>query len=94
MINATHTISAAGLLAQIDLGTTGLVGGILFFLVFALVAYIAFRLLRRTVKMAFRIAIVAVILAVAAIGGISLYWFGSSGGNKATPQKPSPTRAR
>ena len=62
-----------------------------FFLIFLAVAYVAFRMLRKTMKMAFRIAIVAIILAVAAAGSIALWALGS--GNSAKPG-PRPTRAR
>jgi NhaP-type Na+/H+ or K+/H+ antiporter len=53
----------------------GVIAAAVFFLVFAGVAYIAFRLLRKTVKMAFRMAIVAVILAIAVAGSLSFWWF-------------------
>ncbi len=56
----------------------GIIAAVAFFLVFAGVAYIAFRLLRKTVKMAFRMVIVAVILLIAIAGSISFWWLGSS----------------
>ena len=56
----------------------GIVAAVAFFLVFAGVAYIAFRLLRKTVKMAFRMAIVAVILVIAVAGSVSFWWLGNS----------------
>ena len=65
--------------------------GVGFFLVFAAVAYIAFRLLRKTVKLAFRLAVVGVILLIALIGSISIYWFGSG---RTPGPRPSPTRSR
>lgn len=69
-------------------GTAAAVG-IGFFLVLVAVAYIIFRLLRKTVKMAFRMAIVAVILAIAVVGSASLWWFGSGSSPKprATPSR-------
>ena len=43
-----------------DMGGTGpLAAGLVFFAVFAAIAYVAFRLLKKTVKMAFRMAVVA-----------------------------------
>lgn len=63
-----------------------------FFFVLTAVAYIMFRLLRRTVKMAFRMAIVAAVLVIALVGSISLYWFGSGSSSKTT--RPAPARQR
>lgn len=58
--------------------TVGIVAALVFFLVFAGVAYVAFRVLRKTVKMAFRMMIVAIILAIAVAGSISFWWLGQS----------------
>ncbi len=52
--------------------------GIIFFLIFAAIAFVTFKLLKRTVKMAIRIVIVAIILLVAIIGGLALLPFGTS----------------
>jgi len=72
-------------------GTTAAVVGIGFFLVLLAAAYVVFRLLKKTVKMAFRMAIVATILVIAVVGSLSLWWFSSwSGGQR--PSRPSPTR--
>ena len=57
-----------------------------FFLLFALFAFITFRMLRKTVKMAVRMAIVAIFLLVAVIGGIALLLFSSGGTSK--PARP------
>jgi hypothetical protein len=59
-------------------GGTGILAGGVFLLVCLGVAFVAFKLLKRTVKMAFRIAIVAVILAIAAAGCIFFLVTGSS----------------
>ena len=73
-----------------DIGGTGaLAAGLVFFAVFAAVAYIMFRLLRKTVKMAFRMAVVTSILLVAVVGSLSLWWFTTG-----TPQKPRPAASR
>jgi hypothetical protein len=73
-----------------DLAGTGpLAAGLIFFAVFAGVAYIAFRLLRKTVKMAFRMAVVAAILLVAVAGSLAFWWF-----NTGTSQKTRPAATR
>jgi hypothetical protein len=69
----------------------GIIGASIFFLVFVGVAYIVFRVLKRTVKMAIRMAIVGLILLIAAVGGLSLLWFGSGVGEK---PKTNSTRAK
>jgi hypothetical protein len=71
-------------------GGVGTIAAVIFFLIFLAVAYVAFRMLKRTVKMAFRIAIVGVILAIAVGGSIALWYVGSS-----EPTRPArPTRTR
>ncbi len=62
------------------------------FTVFLLaVAAITFFVLKKAVKMAIRAAIVALILLIAVIGGISLWMFGTDGSseNRAVPTKKS-----
>jgi hypothetical protein len=59
-------------------GGTGMIAAAAFFLIFAAIAYIVFRLLKKTVKMAFRMAIVAAILLIAIAGSISFWWLGNS----------------
>ena len=71
-------------------GGVGVFAAVAFFLIFLAVAFIAFKMLKRTVKMAFRIAVVAVILAVAVAGSIALWAF--SGGGRT--ERPRPTRPR
>lgn len=63
--------------------------GIGFFIVLAAAAFIVFRLLRKTLRLAFRIAIVAVIMAIAGFGSIALLWFGSG-----VSERPRPTPVR
>lgn len=75
-------------------GGVGAILGIAFFFIFAAVAYIAFRMLKKTAKMAVRMAIVAAILLIAFVGSIALLWFGSgSGGNRPVRPATSPTRS-
>lgn len=54
-------------------GTLGIVGAAAFLLIFAAAAFIAFKVLKRSVKMAFRLAIVAVILVIAVAGSVALW---------------------
>lgn len=54
-------------------------------------AFFAYVMLRKTVKMAIRLVIVAVILIIALVGSVSFWWFSS--GNSPKP-RPSPTRSR
>lgn len=72
-------------------GGLGIFAAIAFFLVLLAVAFIAYKLLKKTVKMAFRMVIVAVILAIAVAGSVALWAFGT--GNPARPQ-PHPRPAQ
>jgi hypothetical protein len=56
-----------------------------FFLFCAVIAFVSFKMLKRTVKMAVRMTIVALILLIALIGGISLLYFNSGTGGAKTP---------
>ena len=76
-----------------EIGTFGILAGVVFFLIFAAVAYIAFRMMRKTVKWAIRLTIAAVILLVALAGSVAIYWKAGSS-NKSTRPKPAPTRNR
>ncbi len=58
--------------------TTAAVAGIGFFLIFVAFAYIVLRMLRKTVKMALRLFIVAVILVAAVVGSIAVWYLSSS----------------
>jgi hypothetical protein len=77
-------------IAPIDSGP-GIIAAVAFFLVFAAVAYVAFRMLKRTVKMAVRMTIVALILLIAALGTIFI-WYGS--GSRGRPVRPPANRTR
>jgi hypothetical protein len=50
-------------------------GGVVFVLVLAVLAWILFRIFRKTMKLAFRVAIVGVILFIALAGFTALWWF-------------------
>lgn len=71
----------------INIGVFGGWGGVLaaaaFFLIFVAVAFVAYKVLKKTVKMAVRIAVVAIILAVAAVGSIILWAYDGS-----SPERP------
>ncbi len=72
-------------------GSVGIFAAAVFFIIFLGVAFVAFKALKKTVKMAFRIAVVCVILAVAIAGSIALWAFSGSVG---TGDRPRATRPR
>jgi ABC-type antimicrobial peptide transport system permease subunit len=76
-----------------EIGTFGIVAGVVFFLIFAAVAYLAFRMMRKTVKWAVRITVLLVVLLIALAGSIAIYWKSNSSNRSARP-KPAPTRNR
>lgn len=65
-------------------GWGGVLAAVTFFLIFLGVAFIAFKMLKKTVKMAVRIAVVGIIIAIAAVGSIILWTFDGS------PERPRP----
>ncbi|HVE55353.1 MAG TPA: hypothetical protein VNB22_00895 [Pyrinomonadaceae bacterium] len=75
-------------------GGIGAIAGIAFFLVLAAVAFIAYKMLKKTVKMAVRMAIVIAILAIAFVGSIAVLWFSSAGGNRPVRQTPATQKPR
>lgn len=66
-------------------GTIGVIVGVSFLLVFLGVAFVAYKALKKTVKMAFRLAVVGVILAIAVAGSVTLWYFSSGGTPKLKP---------
>lgn len=68
-------------------GGIGLIAAAAFFLIFVAIAFIAFKLLRKTFKMAVRMMIVLIILAIAIAGSISLWTLGN-GGKSRSPSRP------
>ncbi len=56
-----------------------------FFLVLAGAAYIAFKALKKTAKMAIRLIVVVMILVIAVAGSLSLWWFSSDSTPKLKP---------
>jgi hypothetical protein len=71
-------------------GAFGLMAGAVFFLLLAAAAFIAFKMLKRTVKMAVRMAIVAIILIIAVVGSIGFWALGSG----SSQPRATPTRNR
>lgn len=63
----------------------GVVVAAAFFLVFLGIAFVAFKALKKTVKMAFRVAVVGIILVIAIVGSFSLWYFSSGGSPKLKP---------
>jgi hypothetical protein len=72
-------------------GVIGLGVGVGFLFIAFAVAFVAYRLLRRTVKMALRLAIVATILMIGFAGTLAFFYMGSGNSPKG---RPSPTRQR
>jgi uncharacterized protein YqhQ len=68
--------------------TIGIVAGVAFFLILAAVAVVAFFFVKKTVKMAIRMAIVGAILLIAIIGGISFWMFTSDSKPATRPTNP------
>jgi membrane protein implicated in regulation of membrane protease activity len=64
----------------------GIVAGAVFLLVFMAAAFIAFKLLKQSVKMAFRMAIVAVILVIAVAGSVALWAIESKPSGRPVPR--------
>lgn len=58
-----------------------------FLLIFLAIAIVAFKLLKKSVKMAFRVAIVGVIVAIAVAGSAFFFILGSSPKRVRAPQK-------
>ena len=74
------------------IGSTGIFLTIAVVLIIAGSAFFSFVMLRKTLKMAIRLIILAVILLIAIVGSVSFYWF-SSGSDDDSP-KPRPTNSR
>ena len=65
------------------------IAAIIFILVMLAVAYMAFRILKKTLKMAFRAVIVLLILGIAIIGGLAIWNM-----DLASSIKPSTTKKK
>jgi len=69
----------------------GVAAAVVFFLIFMAVAFVAFKMLKKTMKMAFRMAIVGIILTIAIAGSVARWAFS---GGKGGGERPRPTRAK
>lgn len=81
-------------LLAIDLpvsGVAALAAGLVVFAVVTASMYVIFRMLKKSIKMAFRLAVVMAVLVIAAVGGLSLWWFSSGDSG---PERPSPSRKK
>lgn len=65
--------------------SVGLIAAIVFFGVFVAAAMIVFSMVKRTVKLAFRLIIVGVLLIIAVSGAFSLWWFLAPQSGERTP---------
>jgi hypothetical protein len=72
-------------------GSTGAIGGIAFFLFLVAAAFIAFRLLKKTLGIVLRVVIVLVILAIAFFGTAAWFFIGTGGSPR---PRPTPTHTR
>lgn len=78
--------------APIGGGGIAAIFGIAFFFVLAAVAFIAYRMMKKTVKMAVRMTIVVAILLIALVGSVALLLFSSGSSKRVT--RPTPTNQR
>jgi hypothetical protein len=70
----------------IEMTTVGIIIGFIFFLIAAGIAFVTYKMLKKTVTMAIRMAIVAAILLISLIISIGLLTFVSG------KKKPAPTK--
>ena len=66
-------------------GMIGIIVAVSFFLVLAGAAWVAFKALKKTAKMAIRMLVVVIIMVVAVVGSLSLWYFSSDGTPKLKP---------
>ena len=73
-------------------GGIGVIAGVVFLLICLAAAYIAFRVLKKSVKMAFRLIIVGIIILIAIAGSVSFWWLGTSRSPRPTPPRTNQSR--
>lgn len=61
-----------------EIGGIAIFAAVAFFFIGAAIAFVAFKMLRKTFKFAVRVAIAAVIMAIAVAGTAAFYFMGSS----------------
>lgn len=70
-------------------GSTALIAGAGFLLILMAAAYVLFRILRKTLRMAFRMAMVVTVLFTLATGTVAAFWIISGSSSKpARPERP------
>ena len=72
------------------LGTVGIAAGVVVLLLFAAAAFLAFKLLKRSLKMAMRLAVVGIILAIG-IAGCVFFFAISAPKYNGPARRPPPT---
>ena len=70
--------------------SVGIVAAVVFFIVFVGAAMVVFSMVKRTVKLAFRLAIVGLLLLIAVAGAFALWQF--SGAEKPAANRPAIVR--
>ena len=75
-----------------EAGSIGLIAAIIFLVVFVALAMVVLSFVRRTVKLAFRIAIVGILLLIGVVGAASLWWFAGGSGDKSRTAPVRQTR--
>lgn len=73
--------------------TAALIAGVGFLFILLAATYVLFRLLRKSVKMAFRAAMLCTVLFMLAVGAFAVYWFASGSTSRPEP-RPAPRRQR
>ena len=73
-----------------EIGAFGIIAAVVFFVLMVGTAMLVFSMIRRTVKLAFRLAIVGLLLLIAVVGAVSLWWFSGA----QTPSKTRTTNSR
>ena len=67
-------------------GMIGIGAAAVFFLIASAAAFVAFKLLKKSVKMAFRVAILLIILVIAVAGSVALWSIESSPSGRPVPR--------
>lgn len=70
-------------------GGVGTFAAVAFLLIFLGLAFVVFKLLKKSVKMAFRMVIVAVMVAIAIAGSVFFLVLGSRSGGGGRPVRPA-----
>lgn len=78
--------------AGIPGGTTTLIAIVGLFFILVAAAYVMFRILRKTMRMAFRMAMVVSVMFTFLVGGVAFYWFGT--GSTSKPARTERSRQR